>query len=158
MDTRKITFPRAYKLTDAAINPLKGYIGLYLIYLDNLAIPYPFKESRLIYIGKSDSKQYSIGRRLKDHVSGAGNPGVHNYAQEHQLSFTYVNFELVKPFWKNSIEDLENYFINDFLKKFGNYPICNNKSSFEEMALPMEIRLEIDWGFFSAQAAPKNDL
>jgi hypothetical protein len=157
MDTRKITFSRAYKLTDAAINPLKGYIGLYLIYLDNLAIPYPFKGSRLIYIGKSDSKQYSIGRRLKDHVSGAGNPGVHNYAQKHQLSFTYVNFELVKPFWKNSIEDLENYFINDFLKRFGNYPICNNRSSFEEMALPMEIQLEIDWGFFSPQAAPKNE-
>jgi len=155
METKRVTFSRAYKLTDATINPLKGYVGLYLIYLDNLAIPYPFRESRLIYIGKSDSKQYSIGRRLKDHISGAGNPGVYNYAQKYQLSFTYVNFELVKPFWKNSIEDLENYFINDFLKKFGNYPICNNRSSFEETRLPPEIQLEIDWDFFSLQAAPK---
>ena len=157
METKRVTFSRAYKLTDAAINPLKGYIGLYLIYLDNLAIPYPFRESRLIYIGKSDSKQYSIGRRLKDHMSGAGNPGVYNYTQKYQLSFTYVNFELVKPFWKNSIEDLENYFINDFLKKFGNYPICNNKSSFEEITLPAEIHLEIDWSFFSPQTTKKEE-
>jgi hypothetical protein len=149
METKRIKFSRAYKLTDVAINPLKGYIGLYLIYLEDLSISYPFKESTLIYIGKSDSKQYSIGRRLKDHMSGSGNPGVYNYAKKYSLSFTYVNFELVKPFWKNSIEDLENHFINDFLKQFGNYPICNNKSSFEESRIPMDIQLEIDWDFFS---------
>jgi hypothetical protein len=149
METKRIKFSRAYKLTDVAINPLKGYIGLYLIYLEDLSISYPFKESTLIYIGKSDSKQYSIGRRLKDHMSGSGNPGVYNYAKKYSLSFTYVNLELVKAFWKNSIEDLENYFINDFLKKFGNYPMCNNKSSFEETRIPTDIQLEIDWDFFS---------
>jgi hypothetical protein len=149
MEIKRITFSRAYRLTDAAINPLKGYIGLYLIYLGNLAIPYPFKESRLIYIGKSDSKQYSIGRRLKDHISGAGNPGIYNYAQKYELSFTYVNFELVKSFWKSSIEGLENYFINDFLKRFGNYPICNNKSSIEETRTTSQVQLDIDWDFFS---------
>jgi len=149
METKRITFSRSYKLTETAINPLKGYVGLYLIYLDDLSIPYPFKRSKLMYIGKSDSRQYSIGKRLKDHMSGAGNPGVYNYAQKYPLSFTYVNFELVKPFWKNSIEDLENHFINDFLRQFGNYPICNNKSSFEETRLPNEVQLEIDWDFFS---------
>jgi hypothetical protein len=155
METKRITFPRAYRLTDAAINPLKGYIGLYLIYLDDVSIPYPFRESRLIYIGKSDSKQYSIGKRLKDHMSGAGNPGVCNYNRNYKLSFTYLNFEIAKPFWKNSIEDLENHFINDFSRQFGNYPICNNKSSFEETRIPIEVHLEIDWAFFSAQGAPK---
>jgi hypothetical protein len=149
METKRITFSRSYKLTETAINPLKGYVGLYLIYLDDLSIPYPFKGSKLIYIGKSDSRQYSIGKRLKDHMSGAGNPGVYNYAKKYSLSFTYVNFELVKPFWKNSIEDLENHFINDFLRQFGNYPICNNKSSFQETRLPNEVQLEIDWDFFS---------
>jgi hypothetical protein len=87
-------------------------------------------------------------------MSGSGNLGVYNYAKIYSLSFTYVNFELVKPFWKNSIEDLENHFINDFLKQFGNYPICNNKSSFEETRIPVDIQLEIDWDFFSASKQP----
>lgn len=155
METKRITFSRAYNFAEVTINPLKGYVGIYLIYLDRLTIPYPFKESRLIYIGKSDSKQYSIGRRLKDHLSGLGNPGVFNYLKQYSLCFTYVNFELVKPFWEKSIEDLETYFINDFLRQFGNYPICNNKSSFEATRIPAEVRLEIDWAFFSAQDPPR---
>ncbi|NVL89551.1 MAG: hypothetical protein HWN69_00955 [Desulfobacterales bacterium] len=149
MKTKKITFPRSYKLTPIAINPLKGYIGLYLIYTDEIEIPYPFGQSRLIYIGKSDSKQYSIGGRLKDHISGVGNPAVFNYAQNYPVSFTYLNFEIVKSFWKKSIEELENYFINDFLKIFGCYPICNNRSSFEEIQPPTDIELDINWSFFS---------
>lgn len=149
MESKKITFPRPYKLTGAAINPLRGYVGLYLIYLDELFIPYPFKESKLIYIGKSDSKQYSIGKRLKDHMSGSGNPAVYNYAKNYPTSFTYLNFEIFKPFWKKSIEELENTFISDFLTKFGSYPICNNKASFEEIRFGYEVQLEIDWDFFS---------
>jgi hypothetical protein len=148
IETKKIKFPRSYKLTATAINPLKGYVGLYLIYLDKLRIPYPFNESRLIYIGKSDSKQYSIGGRLKNHMTGSGNPAVYNYAQKYPVSFTYLDFDIVKSFWNKSIEDLENYFINDFLKTFGSYPICNNKSSFEEIKPPTDIQLEINWDFF----------
>ena len=81
IETKKIKFARSYKLTATAVNPLKGYVGLYLIYLDNLRIPYPFNESRVIYIEKSDSKQYNIGGRLKDHMTGSGNTAVYNYAK-----------------------------------------------------------------------------
>lgn len=153
METKKISFSRSYKLTSTTVKPLKGYVGLYLIYSDELSIPYPFKESSLIYIGKSDSKQSSIGKRLMDHLSGLGNPAVHNYAQTNPTSFTYLNFELFRSFWKSSIEDLENYFINDFFRNFGCYPVCNNKSSLEnQKQLLSEVRLEIDWGFFTLQS------
>lgn len=153
MEIKKITFQRAYELTAAYINPLKGYIGLYFIYTDNLLIPYPFKKSKLIYIGKSDSKQYSIGRRLKDHLAGSGNVAVHNYARDYQISFTYLNFEIFKSFWRKSIEELENYFISDFLEKFGCYPVCNNRSSFEVGRSTSEVQLKIDWDFFSSKTA-----
>jgi hypothetical protein len=149
MKIKKITFQRAYKLTEAYINPLKGYVGLYFIYTENLLIPYPFSECKLIYIGKSDSKQYSIGKRLRDHLSGSGNLAVHNYARDYKICFTYLNFEIFKSFWRKSIEELENYFINDFLEKFGCYPLCNNRSSFEVGRQTSHVQLEIDWDFFS---------
>jgi len=149
MERKKITFHRNYDLAEMYIKTLKGYIGLYFIYMDDLLIPYPFRKSKLIYIGKSDSKQYSIGKRLRDHLSGSGNIAVSNYVKDYQVSFTYLNFEIFKSFWKKSIEELENYFINDFLEKFGCYPICNNRSSFELGRVPSEVQLEIDWSFFS---------
>jgi len=149
MEKKKVKFSRSYELNKTSVKPLKGYIGLYLIYLDKTFIQYPFKDSRLIYIGKSDSKDSSIGKRLLDHVSGAGNPAIYNYSRKNRVNFTYLNFELFKRFWSKSIEDLENYFINDFFKNFGCYPICNNKSSDQtDNALEQGIQLEINWNFF----------
>ena len=55
------------KFLDSSIRDLRGTIGLYFIYLMNTHIPYPYKPSRLIYIGMSESIQNSIGNRLRDH-------------------------------------------------------------------------------------------
>lgn len=65
-----ITFPQDYSLDEASIKLLQGAVGLYFIRLTNLRIAYPFLESGLIYIGMSESRHNSIGRRLRAHLTG----------------------------------------------------------------------------------------
>lgn len=113
------------------ISPLSGVTGLYFIYSQNIKIKYPFKESRLLYIGMSEKYSNSIGKRLQGHFDGSsGNAGLLNYASVDELKFTYINFEMLRNIWKLRIEDLESYFILDFVSHHGVYPICNNKSGY----------------------------
>lgn len=131
------------------IKPLDGIMGLYFIFLPQMEIQYPFKKSRLIYIGMSEMRTNSIGKRLSDHFDGkSGNPGLVNYRKVESLYFTYINFEMLKRIWKHRIEDLESYFILDFVKHYGVYPICNNKTGFEILKSDLEVELEIDWSYF----------
>ncbi len=79
-------------------------------------------------------KTNGIGVRLYDHFNGqSGNVGLFNYIKSIDVKFTYINFDILKDFWKLSIENLESYFILDFLKYHGAYPICNNKTGFPEL-------------------------
>lgn len=115
-------------------------------------MPYPFKCSRLIYIGMSEKKTNSIGKRLSDHYDGiSGNEGLFSYRKKEDLCFTYINFEMLKKIWKYSIEDLESYFILDFVRNYGVYPICNNKTGFEVKNYDALINLEIDWKYFEKE-------
>lgn len=128
---------------------LIGVRGLYFIFLKQTEIPYPFRNSRLIYIGMSEKKTNSISKRLSDHHDGiSGNEGLFNYRKKEDLYFTYINFEMLKKIWEYSIEDLESYFILDFVKNYGVYPICNNKTSFEVKNYNALINLKIDWKYF----------
>src|SRR5438128_2562710 len=87
----KITFPEQYPFDDLSIRYVQGLTGLYFIFLKSLSISYPFQASRLIYIGMSDSRQNSIGNRLRDHKSGqSGNIGIKNYALRYTANFTYL--------------------------------------------------------------------
>lgn len=128
---------------------LVGKVGLYLIYLNDLLIPYPLRCSRLIYIGMSESRINSIGNRLRDHLAGRSrNRGITGYKQNWQLSFTYLEYEFLKHiFTEEKIEYIETYFLEDFANKHGAYPICNNKRGLEE--IPKIINTpKIDWNFF----------
>jgi hypothetical protein len=149
MKTVKIFFdePKPFELGN--IKPLGGIIGLYFIFLPRTEIQYPFKKSRLIYIGMSEKRTNSIGKRLSDHYDGSsGNPGLVNYRKVESLRFTYINFEMLKNVWQHRIEDLESYFILDFVKQYGVYPICNNKTGFEILKSDLEVTLDIDWSYF----------
>lgn len=149
MQTLKIFFDKYQDFESRNIKPLMGLCGLYFIFLKETDIPYPFKKSRLIYIGMSEKKTNSIGKRLSDHYEGvSGNEGIFNYRKTEGLYFTYLNFEMLKQIWKHRIEDLESYFILDFLDKYGVYPICNNKSGFEIKKHDVPVTLEIDWKYF----------
>lgn len=149
MQTFKINFDKHQNFELRNIKPLMGICGLYFIFLKETEIPYPFGKSRLIYIGMSEKKTNSIGKRLSDHFEGvSGNEGIVNYKNTEGLYFTYLNYEMLKQIWKHRIEDLESYFILAFVDKYGVYPICNNKSGFEIKKHDVPVTLEIDWKYF----------
>jgi hypothetical protein len=55
---------------------------------------------------------------------------------------------MLRKFWSNRIEDLESYFILDFVEKYGVYPICNNKSGYEILDKKLKANFIIDWQYF----------
>ena len=131
------------------IKPLMGLTGLYFISNKKTKIQYPFKKSRLLYIGMSEKKTNGIGNRLTGHLEGKSkNMGLVNYRKAEQLFFTYINFEMLRKFWNYRIEDLESYFILDFVEKYGVYPICNNKSGYEVLDKKLKANFIIDWSYF----------
>lgn len=139
--------PKFFEIVN--IKPLSGIMGLYFIFLTNTEIHYPFKKSRLIYIGMSEKRTNSIEKRLSGHYDGKSkNLGLVNYRKVEPLNFTYINFEILKNTWKFRIEDLESYFLLDFIKQYGVYPICNNKTGFDILEKNLEIIFEIDWSYF----------
>jgi hypothetical protein len=139
--------PKAFELRN--IRPLAGVTGLYFIFTHSIWISYPFKKSRLIYIGMSEKRTNSIGTRLTGHFDGQSrNVGLFNYRKVDKLLFTYINFEMLKSLWTQRIEDLESYFILDFVRNNGVYPICNNRTGLEVLKKDTSVDLEIDWGYF----------
>lgn len=146
--TLKIYFDHLKPFSSENISGLERVTGLYFISLSTSQIAYPFKNSQLIYIGMSERTSNSIANRLKGHFEGiSGNSGLANYRQSQPLRFTYINFESLKSFWNKPIEDLESLFIQDFVKKYGVYPICNNKSGFPDFH-ESDSNIEIDWKHF----------
>jgi len=149
MKELKIFFEEEKEFEMNIIRPLGGLVGLYFIFSENISIDYPFKKSRLLYIGMSEKKTNSIGSRLAGHFDGKSkNIGLLNYRSVEKLYFTYINFEMLKNYWVHRIEDLESYFILDFVEKYGVYPICNNKSGFEVLKKELDVSFIIDWKYF----------
>jgi hypothetical protein len=139
--------PKTFELQN--IKPLMGLTGLYFIFTKKTQIQYPFKKSRLLYIGMSEKKTNSMGSRLVGHFEGKSkNFGLVNYRKTEQLFFTYINFEMLRNFWSHRIEDLESYFILDFVEKYGVYPICNNKSGYDILNQELKANFVIDWQHF----------
>lgn len=131
------------------IKQLNGVVGLYFIFSQSIEIQYPFDKSKLLYIGMSEKKTNSIGSRLIGHYDGKSkNIGLISYRKVEPLLFTYINFEMLLGIWKYRIEDLESYFILDFVKNYGVYPICNNKTGFEILNNDLSTRYKIDWKYF----------
>jgi len=154
MQTIKVFFDKPYPLEMRNIRQLVGITGLYFIFLDNAVIQYPFGQSSLIYIGMSEKRSNSIGNRLVGHLDGrSGNVGIGNYARVYQAFFTYLNFQMLKKMWRYKIEDLESYFIADFVDKHGVHPICNNMTSLEISHKDLNVDLVIDWSYFEQRRA-----
>ena len=144
-----IYFDRPKSFEPTNIKPLNGITGLYFIFCQSLNIQYPFDKSKLLYIGMSERKTNSIGSRLLGHYDGKSkNVGLMNYRKVEPLFFTYINFEMLKTIWHFRIEDLESYFILNFVEHYGVYPICNNKSGFEILNNTLSTSFNIDWNYF----------
>lgn len=133
----------------ANIKPLNGIAGLYFIFSQSINIQYPFQKSKLLYIGMSERKTNSIASRLSGHFDGKSkNIGLTNYRKIEPLLFTYINFEMLQNIWHFRIEDLESYFLLNFVEHFGVYPICNNKTGFEILNNTLSTSFKIDWDYF----------
>ena len=155
MKSIKHYFDPPLPFTTETIKSLEGIVGLYLIFLSQTEIRYPFNSSRLLYIGMSEAATNSIGKRLNNHYSGkSGNLGLVNYRKIEPLLITHINFQMLKEYWKHPIQDLESYFILDFVKHYGVYPICNNKSGYNILENDLSIELDIQWSYFQAGSGP----
>ncbi|MBB1194956.1 hypothetical protein DNC80_14905 [Flavobacterium sp. SOK18b] len=140
--------PKIFELSN--IKPLNGVAGLYFIFSQSIDIQYPFDKSKLLYIGMSERKTNSIASRLSGHFDGKSkNIGLTNYRKIEPLLFTYINFEMLRSIWEFRIEDLESYFLLDFVDKYGVYPICNNKTGFEILKNTLSTSFKIDWEYFN---------
>lgn len=131
------------------IKPLNGIIGLYFIFSSTIQVQYPFDKSKLLYIGMSEKRTNSIGSRLIGHFEGKSkNIGLVNYRKVERLWFTYINIEMLRNIWDFRVEDLESYFILNFVEHYGVYPICNNKTGFEILNNTLKTDFKIDWNYF----------
>lgn len=145
----KIFFDNPMTFNPENIRPLNGIAGLYFIFSKSIDINYPFHKSKLLYIGMSEKRTNSIGNRLMGHFDGKSkNIGLQNYRKVTELYFTYINFDLLRSRWDYRIEDLESYFILNFVEKYGVYPICNNKSGLDIMNNNIKTHFNIDWDYF----------
>jgi len=103
-----------------------------------------------MYIGMSESRQNSIGSRLRGHKTGqSGNVAVANYAKSFDVRFTYHSLEFLRSLGTDSVLEIESFFLADFLKNYGAYPICNNQSgaNFPESPLS-DKRISVEWQYF----------
>jgi hypothetical protein len=124
--TITLSFPEEYPFSEGAIKFVDGVIGIYFIYLEKTAIQYPFHLSRLLYVGMSESKQNSIGNRLRGHLSGqSGNLGLMNSGRKFPTRFTFQSSELLRVLGTEDLFELESFFLTDFLANYGSFPICN---------------------------------
>jgi hypothetical protein len=141
-----ISFPRQHNLEERSIKLVQGTVGLYFICLQTIKIPYPFLESRLIYIGMSESRHNSIGRRLRGHLMGqSGNYAIRNYAERHSARFAYHSFQLLKNLGATSLYEIESFFLSDFVRVHGAFPICNNQSGWSVAEPKITGRITVAW-------------
>ena len=141
-----ITFPQDYTLDERSIKLVQGTTGLYFIRLPTLKISYPFVESGLIYIGMSESKHNSIGRRLYAHLTGqSGNEAIKNYAARYPARFAYHSFQLLQNLGATSLYEIESFFLSDFLRVHGAFPICNNQSGWITANMKITSEITIAW-------------
>ncbi len=144
-----VQFIEEEPLDEISIRSVRGAIGLYFIHILGTPIPYPFKASRLIYIGMSESRYNSIGNRLRAHLFGqSDNPGLTNYVRQRGARFSYLTFDFLNVLGIPSIAELEGVFLRGFLASFGCYPISNNQSGIEIRNGDSTVGFEIKWERF----------
>lgn len=146
----RVLFTRSYNLREREIKFVQGVAGIYFIFLGDLKIEYPFKTSRLIYIGMSESKQNSIAMRLRGHLTGqSGNYGIANYSKARSVKFTYCSDEVLRNCGSENIFEHESLFLSGFFEHHGSFPICNGQAGHQVSESSRQIELAVDWTYFS---------
>lgn len=147
----KLTFVDRYKFDEVSIDLIRRELtGIYFICLEDVTIAYPLNSSKLIYIGMSESSQHTISKRLRGHLSGqSGNIGIMNYARSHKVWFTYLSLEILSVLGSRNVRELETFFLSDFARQYGAYPICNGQAgmAYPDSLLPTA-GITVDWETF----------
>jgi hypothetical protein len=79
----------------------------------------------------------------------SGNLGIKNYANRYPTQFTFHSLDLLRVLGTDSLFEIEHFFLADFLKNFGAFPICNGQSGVEVKAPSLDTnRSRILWDFF----------
>ena len=146
-----IGFSEDKPFSDRAIKFTAGITGLYFIFLKDVRISYPFESSRLIYIGMSESRQNSIGKRLRSHLTGqSGNRAIKNYSSCHEVRFTHYPSKLLENIGTANLSLIESIFLEEFMRAHGAFPICNNQSGVQPTSAARYTKdLIVDWRYFS---------
>ncbi len=145
-----IGFSEDKPFSERAISFTAGIVGLYFIFLKEVRISYPFESSRLIYIGMSESRQNSIGKRLRSHLTGqSGNRAIKNYASRHEVRFSYYPLRILEGIGTANLSLIESIFLEKFMQSHGAFPICNNQSGVQPTSITRLIEdVIVDWSYF----------
>jgi hypothetical protein len=142
-----INFETQREFTLRNFESLAKKAGCYVIFTKDFMIPYPHKNSRVIYIGVSKKTTNGIKSRLESHYSGV-NRGIKNYMEQKGLLFTYIETDWLSKIISAKADALESYLILDFAEKYGCYPICNNRSEGDLRTQGINLNIDINWGDF----------
>ena len=113
-------------------------------------IPYPFSGSRYDLHWHEQIPQNSIGRRLRAHLTGQSkNYGIMNYAARYRARFTYHSFQLLRNLGATNLYEIESFFLSDFLRVHGAFPICNNQSGLIVTQSKIRGDITVDWQHFA---------
>lgn len=135
----RLTFVERHSLDEMSIDLIRRELtGIYFICLTGDGVPYPFGNSKLIYIGMSESSQHSISRRLRGHLTGqSGNIGIKNFARKQSVWFTYLSLDVLSVLGTRDVRELETFFLSDFAREYGCYPLCNGQAGMSYPASPL---------------------
>lgn len=142
---KRLNFETKMRFERQNFKGLKNKAGCYMIFTNDLFIPYPFLPSRLIYIGVSKKDSNGMQKRLENHFDGKGNRGVFNYKSK-DLYFTYQEASWLSELINADAAELEKYLILDFADKYGCYPICNGRK--ESKVKNIGVSVEANWKKF----------
>ncbi|WP_428305457.1 hypothetical protein [Lacipirellula sp.] len=98
----------------------------------------------------SESSQHTISKRLRGHLSGQSkNVGISNYARRTSVWFTYLSLEVLSVMGSRNVREWETFFLSDFARLHGSYPICNGQAGMEypESLLPTAA-ISVAWETF----------
>jgi hypothetical protein len=98
----------------------------------------------------SESAHNSIGRRLRAHLTGqSGNYGIMNYAARYDVRFNYHSFQLLRNLGATDLYEIESFFLSDFLRVHGAFPVCNNQSGVTIIGSMIKKDVAVDWKHFA---------
>lgn len=137
--------PREFVLRN--FESLAKKAGCYVIFTKGFMIPYPNRNSKVVYIGVSKKTSNGMRNRLESHFFG-GNRGIKNYMEQKGLMFTYIETDWLSKIISAKAEALESYLILDFAEKYGCYPICNNRSEGDLRTQGINLDIEVNWATF----------